>query len=168
MKNIYIVGFMGTGKTVIGKILAQKLGKDFIETDEQIESRQGKKIVDIFSQNGEASFRAREKEIIRKLSSQKDLVISCGGGLICNAENLELLKKTGLVFCLAASAETIYERTKKDKNRPLLNVNNPLDKIKNLLQERTSYYAQAHYAIDTEGISPKGIVRKIISILNNG
>ena len=168
MKNIYIVGFMGTGKTVIGKILAQKLGKDFIETDEKIESRQGKKIVDIFSQNGEEYFRALEKEIIRKLSSQKDLVISCGGGLICNRENLELLKSTGLVFCLRASAETIHERTKKDKNRPLLNVNNSLDKIKNLLQERTSCYAQAHYAIDTEGISPDEIVRKIISILNNG
>ena len=159
---------MGTGKTVIGEILAQKLGKDFIETDKKIESKQGKKIVDIFSQDGEEHFRVQEKEIIRKLSSQKDLVISCGGGLICNRENLELLKSTGLVFCLRASAETIYERTKKDKNRPLLDVNNSLDKIKNLLQERISYYDQAHYAIDTEGISPDGVVRKIISILNNG
>ena len=159
---------MGTGKTVVGKFLAQKLGNDFIETDEKIESKQGKKIVDIFSQNGEEYFRALEKEIIRELSTQKDLVISCGGGLICNPENLELLKKTGLVFCLKASAETIYERTKKDKNRPLLNVDDPLGKIKKLLQERMFYYDQAHYKIDTEGLSPDGVVGKIISILNDG
>jgi len=168
MKNIYLTGFMGTGKTTVGKILARKLGKEFIETDALIEQEQGKKIVDIFSDKGEGYFRGLENRLIKELASKKDLVISCGGGLICNEVNLELLKKTGVVFSLMARSEVIYERTKKYTHRPLLNVDKPLEKIEELLEKRKPYYLKAHYVIDTEDFSPQKVADKIVGILSHG
>ena len=112
MKNIYLVGFMGTGKTVVGEILAKKLAKDFVEMDAFIEAKEGSEVVDIFAKKGEAYFRELEKELLKELSVKKDLVISCGGGLICDSENLNQLKETGVVFALQASVSTIYRRTK--------------------------------------------------------
>ena len=165
MKNIYLVGFMGTGKTVVGELLAARLNKEFIEMDEVIEKRQGKEIVDIFAQEGEGAFRELETDLLKELSEHEDLVISCGGGLICNEDNLKLLKSSGTVFSLMASAATIYERTKKYTHRPLLNVEGPLEKIEKLLAIRTPYYSQAHYSIDTDAISPDEVADKIINIL---
>lgn len=166
MGNVYLVGFMGTGKTTVGKILAQKLNKEFVETDEVIEQQEAKKIVDIFSQKGEAYFRELEKKLLEELSREKDLVVSCGGGLICNEDNLNILKRTGIVFNLKASVQEIYERTKKHTSRPLLNVDNPLEKIGGLLNKREPYYSQAHYIIDSESGSPIQIAESIIEILD--
>jgi len=156
---------MGVGKTVVGKLLAAQLNKEFIEMDEVIETRQGKKIVDIFAQDGEAAFRELEKKLLEELSEQEDLVVSCGGGLICSEDNLKLLKSSGTVFSLRASASTIYERTQKYAHRPLLNVNTPLKKIKELLAVRAPYYNRAHYSIDTDRISADEVAAKIIDIL---
>ncbi|UCC95237.1 MAG: shikimate kinase [Candidatus Omnitrophota bacterium] len=165
MRNIYIVGFMGTGKTAVGKVLSQRLKRQFIEMDDVIEQRQAKKIVDIFAQDGELYFRKLEKELLRELSAQTDLIVSCGGGLICNDENLELLKKTGVVINLKANPSTIYERTKKHASRPLLNVEDPLKSIEALLAKRQHYYHQAHYSIETDDLLPDQIADKIIGIL---
>ncbi len=165
MKNIYIVGFMGTGKTVVAKLLAERLGKEFVEMDDVIQKRRGKKIVDIFAQDGEEAFRKSESDLLDELSRVCDLVVSCGGGLICNEINLKLLKKSGIVFCLRATAATIYERTKKYDHRPLLNVDKPLEKVAALLEMRAPYYNQAHYSIDTDSISPDEVVDKIIDLL---
>jgi shikimate kinase len=169
MKNIYLVGFMGTGKTTVGKILARQLNKEFVEMDEAIEARQGKKIVDIFAFSGEPYFRKLEKELLKELSTKSDLVVSCGGGLICDEENLKMLKENGTVFNLTAKAKSIYARTKQYRNRPLLNVGSPLKKIRELLKQREPYYAQAHYRIDTDSISVKEVARRIIDIvIHNG
>lgn len=168
MKNIYLVGFMGTGKTVVGEILAKKLAKDFVEMDAFIEAKEGSEVVDIFAKKGEAYFRELEKELLKELSVKKDLVISCGGGLICDSENLNQLKETGVVFALQASVSTIYRRTKEHTNRPILNVNDPQEKIKQLLAKRAPYYAQAQHLIDTDNLSPEEIANKIIAILNHG
>lgn len=168
MKNIYLVGFMGTGKTVVGEILAKKLAKDFVEMDTFIEAKEGSEVVDIFAKKGEAYFRELEKELLKELSVKKDLVISCGGGLICDSENLNQLKETGVVFSLQASVSTIYRRTKEHTNRPILNVNDPQEKIKQLLAKRAPYYAQAQHLIDTDNLSPEEIANKIIAILNHG
>jgi shikimate kinase len=167
MKNIYLVGFMGTGKTTVGKILSQKLNKEFIEMDEVIEEREGKKITEIFAQEGEPYFRNLEKKLLKELSKKSDLVISCGGGLICNEENLKILKETGIVFNLEASPLTIYERTKKYTHRPLLNVEDPLKKIKDLLEKRKPYYKKAHFSIDTEKFSAEEVSEEIIKIINS-
>ena len=168
MENIYLVGFMGTGKTAVGKILAKKLGKEFVEMDALIEEKQGSKIVDIFTKQGEAYFRSLEKTLLGSLSEREDLVISCGGGLICDQENLKLLKETGVVFALTASVSTIYQRTKEHSHRPILNVADPQEKIKQLLKERAPCYAQAQHSIDTDGLCPEEIADKIIAILNHG
>jgi len=166
VKNIYLVGFMGTGKTTVGKLLSKTLKKEFLEMDEAIEKENGKKITEIFKIHGEPHFRELEKKLLLVISKYDNLVVSCGGGLICDKGNLEILKKTGIVFNLTASKESIYERTKKFKGRPLLNVKDPLKKIEELLNMRKPYYSQAHYTIDTDKIEPKAIVKKITDILN--
>ena len=168
MRNIYLVGFMGTGKTVVGKDLAKRLNKEFVEMDTVIAETEGREIVDIFDRKGEAYFRKLEKELLKELCLKTDLVISCGGGLICDEENLKQLKKTGIVFALTASPLTIYQRTKEQAHRPILNVDDPQAKIRELLDERDPYYKQAHHLIDTENILPGEITGKIITILNNG
>ena len=166
MKNIYLVGFMGTGKTTVGKILAKTLKKEFLEMDEAIETENGKKITEIFQIYGEPHFRELEKKLLLKISQKENLIVSCGGGLVCDKDNLEILKKTGIIFNLTASKESIYERTKKFKNRPLLNVEDPLKKIEELLSLRMPFYNKAHHTINTDGTEPKVIAKRIINILN--
>lgn len=166
MKNIYLVGFMGTGKTTVGKILADRLKKEFLEMDEVIENENGKKITEIFKVYGEPHFRKLEKELLHKISGKNNLIVSCGGGLVCDKENLAILKNTGIVFNLTASKEMIYERTKKCKDRPLLNVEDPIKKIEDLLAMRMPCYSQAHHTINTDTIEPEVVAEKIIDILD--
>ncbi len=159
---------MGTGKTIVGQILAKELGKEFVEMDACIEERNSLKIVDIFAQKGEAYFRGLEKILLGELSQKEDLVISCGGGLVCDSDNLKQLKETGAVFALKASVSTIYQRTKGHTHRPILNVDNPPEKIEQLLKKRACCYAQAQYSIDTDDLSPEEVANKIIDILSHG
>jgi shikimate kinase len=166
VKNIYLVGFMGTGKTTVGKILAAKLKRQFIEMDEAIEKEEACSITEIFATKGEPYFRKLESDLLKKLSTETDLIVSCGGGLICNKENLKILTETGTVFNLAASAKIIYERTKKYSHRPLLNVANPVLKIDELIKIRNQYYNKAHHTIDTTEINPDEVAEKIIDELN--
>ena len=165
--NIYLVGFMGTGKTSVAKEIAFLLHRDFVEIDDLIEEAERKKIVDIFREKGEAYFRRREKEILEDIAKKDNLIVSCGGGIVINQENIELMKKTGKVVCLKASADVIYERTKKYSHRPLLNVENPVLKIKELLKERDKFYRQADFFVDTDNLSIEDVSRKIINLLQN-
>ncbi|HIE36276.1 MAG TPA: shikimate kinase [Candidatus Omnitrophica bacterium] len=167
MKNIYLVGFMGTGKTTVGKILAEKLNKEFVEMDDVIEERESRSIVDIFAQNGEPYFRNLEKQLLKELAKESDLIVSCGGGLICDEENSKILKKTGIIFNLVATPLTIYERTKKYTHRPLLNVDDPLEKIKELLEKRRPYYEKVHFNIDTEKFSAEEVAEEIVKIIRS-
>lgn len=164
MKNIYLTGFMATGKTTVGEILSSRLGREFVEMDAVIEKAQGCKITDIFKNQGEARFRQLESELLLKLSKRDGLIISCGGGLICNEQNLQILKK-GLIFCLESSAEAIYERTKGYENRPLLNVEKPLEEIRALLRKREPFYRQADYMIKSEQETPAQVADNIINFI---
>jgi shikimate kinase len=167
-RNIYLIGFMGTGKTTVGKLLAKNLRRPFVEMDEEIEKREGKKIVEIFSLYGESYFRKLEKEVLIQIAKENNLVVSCGGGLVCDEENLQILKSTGIVFLLEASPEVIYARTKHYAHRPLLNVENPRQRIEQLLKVRLPFYRQAHYSLDTSTFSPEQVVAKITQILEDG
>ena len=168
MKNIYLVGFMGTGKTAVGEILDRDLSEDFIEMDAMIAEREGMSVVDIFATKGEAYFRQCEQALLSELASQEGLVVSCGGGLMCRQENIKILRESGTVILLTAAKEVIYARIKTDEHRPLLNVDNPLEKIKTLLEERMPYYQQAHHIIATDILTPSQVVGQIKKRLDNG
>ncbi|WPJ96389.1 shikimate kinase [Coraliomargarita algicola] len=160
--NLYLVGFMGVGKSAIGRRVARELGLRFIDSDQQIEKEQGKKIPEIFATEGEARFRELERQFIESGHPDTGCVVSCGGGLVIQPGMKELLKQKGLVICLFASAESIIERTSRNKDRPLLNVADPASKVRALLAEREPIYMDSGACITTEGRTIPEVVRHMI------
>src|SRR5450830_232118 len=140
--SIFLVGLMGAGKTTIGRALAKKLNKRFVDSDHEIESRTGASIPVIFEIEGEESFRQREAEIIRELSAQEDIVLATGGGAILRAETRACLKQRGTVIYLRASMNQILQRTGRHKNRPLLQTADPRRKLEELSRQRDPYYRE--------------------------
>jgi len=167
MPNIVLVGFMGTGKTSVGKRLARELKMGFLEMDETIEKEAGIKISEIFARFGEKAFRKKEKELVKRIAELDNLVISTGGGVILEEENVKDLKKNGILICLWATPSVIYNRIKNEAHRPLINCKNPKKRIKELLEDRASFYAQADYTIDNSRLTLTGAVKEIIKILPN-
>lgn len=161
-KNIILTGFMGTGKTSVGKIVASKLAFKFVDMDELIEKTTGMKISEIFEKFGEPRFRDLESEIVKLLTKKRGQVISTGGGVVLREENIFNFKKSGVIFCLKASEKTIFERLRNCKNRPLLQVENLKERITELLKQRTPFYEKADLMIDTEGLTPQEVADKII------
>ncbi len=162
MKNIILTGFMGTGKTAVGKKLSMFLKMELIDVDTEIEKSQRMTINEIFKQFGEPGFREIETEMIQKLSERKDVIISTGGGAVLKQKNMDALRKQGVIICLMASPETILKRTSHNSNRPLLKVEDPFEKIKELLHFRRPFYEKADIMIDTEGKTPLQIAEEII------
>ncbi len=156
---------MGTGKTVVGKELAKKLNKDFFDLDDVIEEKEKRKITEIFSQDGETYFRKIEKEVLLEFSQKQDKIIGCGGGIVLDGQNIQKMKETGIIICLIASPEVILERTREYTHRPLLNAEDPLKKIKELLDFRRPYYEKGDYTIDTSNLSISEIVDKISGLI---
>lgn len=136
--NIFLVGLMGAGKTTVGRALAKRLNKRFIDSDHEIEERTGATIPLIFEIEGEAAFRQREAEVIRDLTAQQDIVLATGGGAVLNAESRAYLKSRGTVIYLRASVNSIVQRTSHDKNRPLLQTGDPRKTIEELSRIRLS------------------------------
>jgi shikimate kinase len=167
MRNIVLTGFMGTGKTVVGKILARRLGLVLIDVDAEIEREQKTSISEIFRHSGEASFRDIESDMIKRLSRMKNAVLSTGGGAVLRSENMDALRENGIIVCLEASPETILRRTGASGDRPLLQVDDPLQKIRELYDYRRPYYEKADIIIDTDDMEPPEIVEDIIKALGN-
>lgn len=159
--NIVLVGFMGTGKTQAGKLLANKRGMKYISTDEVIEDKERRSINEIFKKSGEPYFRRIEKEVVKKVAQLNNFIIDAGGGVVLDEENIRNLKKNGKIVCLAASPEIILERTKRYHHRPLLNVEDPKAKVEELLQVRAPYYARADYTFDTTNLTVEQVVEQI-------
>lgn len=164
MKNIYLVGFMATGKTHVGKELAKKKKWRFLDLDELIEIRQRRKISDIFAKDGEPYFRRVENKILKEVSKEKKFVVACGGGIVINPENIKIMKETGAIICLSASPEVILKRTRSSYERPLLKVADPKKQIDLFLKLRAPYYARSDKIIDTSRLSVKEVVDKIIKL----
>jgi shikimate kinase/3-dehydroquinate synthase len=167
--NLIITGFSGTGKSLVAIEVALRLNWDFLDTDDEIVKQAGKPIAEIFRQDGEARFRELEREMIRKACQQKHTVISIGGGAIVDPQNYELLAKTGLIVCLEAKPETIYERLFREaarspetEVRPLLAVDNPLERIRQLKASRQSHYAKADWTIHTDGLNVNEVAEEVI------
>lgn len=148
-RNLYLVGPMGVGKTTIGRLIAHKLGKTFVDLDDEIEHRSGASIPWIFDMEGEAGFRRRESELLEEFAARKDLVLSTGGGAVLAEDNRRILKSTGCVIFLNASVEQLYQRTAKDRKRPLLQVPDRRQVIERLKQDRDPFYREvAHLVFD--------------------
>lgn len=164
--NIILTGFMATGKTTIGRLLARSLGYTFIDTDQVIEKRCGLSIANLFEQRGEQVFREMETLVAKELSLSGEQVISTGGGLMLNPVNASHLDDSGTVFCLVASAEEIYNRLLADHKtqRPLLQKKNPLGKILALTKARARSYSQ-FIQIDTTGKTPPEVTREILVLV---
>jgi shikimate kinase len=162
MKNIVLTGFMGTGKTAVGRELSRRLSMQLVDIDAEIEEDQKLSISDIFRKFGEKYFRDVETRVIKRFAAEKNLIISTGGGAVLREENMEALRENGIVFCLDAHPETILERTNRSEDRPLLRTEDPMAKIKELLNFRRPFYEKAGTLIDTEGKTPLQIAEEIV------
>ncbi|MDP8234111.1 MAG: shikimate kinase [Candidatus Saelkia tenebricola] len=165
--NIVLVGFMGTGKTCISKELTKLCEMRYISTDEMIEQKEGRSINDIFKEKDERYFRDVERSVVKEVSNLDGVVIDAGGGVMIDEENVKVLKSNGIIFCLQSDPSVILERMKDEKNRPLLNVDDKLAKIKELLSKRASYYERADHFIDTTDFNVERITKQIIGIFKS-
>ena len=160
--NLALIGFMGTGKSSVGRLVADQLKFEFLDTDHLIETRAGKSINEIFAHNGESTFRKLESDLVRELSSRTQTVISTGGGLPINSANLDNLKQHALVVCLWSSPEKIFERVREQSHRPLLQTPDPLGKIRSLLTAREPFYKQADVLLNSEFRSIREVAQQVI------
>lgn len=152
---------MGAGKSTVGHVLAGMLEFELVDTDRVIEARTSRKIADIFATDGEAEFRRLEHGLVLELESRRGVVISTGGGLVVNPENMESLKRHSLVACLWATAEEIYQRVRHHTHRPLLQTEDPLSRIRELLDARAPYYKQADLLVGVDFRAPLETARYI-------
>ena len=160
-KNIILTGFMGVGKTSVGTQLAKDLGYAFVDTDKLIEADQNMTITTIFAKFGEPYFREIEARIVREVTERESQVVSTGGGAVIWDMNREAFKQAGLVVCLSARPEVIFDRIKHETHRPLLQTPDPLAKIKEMLDSRARFYAQADITIDTSEKTVDQIITEI-------
>lgn len=160
--NIILTGFMGTGKTTVGKILAQRLGYRFMDTDSMIEKRTGMTVSDMFDHHGEQFFRDQEKQLVKEIAEQQGWVIATGGGLVMQSPNVETLNRCGWILCLTASPDEILDRISRQGNqRPLLNTSSPRNEITRLLEMRNPVYNQFPQ-FTTSGKTPDMIAEQIL------
>lgn len=162
IKNLFLVGPMGAGKTTVGRQLSEQLGLEFIDSDHEIQHRTGVDIPTIFEFEGEEGFRNREQSVIDELTQKEGVILATGGGAVLREINRRHLSSRGYVIYLHCTAEQQYERTYRDRNRPLLQTDDPLAKLRGLLEQREPLYRQiADLVIVTEGRNTHSVVREI-------
>ena len=160
--SIFLVGLMGAGKTSVGKVLSRRLGKAFYDCDHEIERATGVKVPVIFDIEGEAGFRAREARVLAELVTRTDIVLATGGGAAVSAANRKLLREHGIVVYLRATPNDLWQRTRHDRNRPLLQTADPLARLTELYEERDPLYrAAADIVIDTGSQSLISLAHKL-------
>lgn len=166
-RNIYLVGLMGAGKTTVGRQLAKRLGRTFYDSDHEIVARTGVPIPTIFEIEGEDGFRRREAQAIAELSCEQNIVLATGGGVVLNPENRRRLHETGWVVYLNVPPTLLYERTRHDRNRPLLQVADPLARLEELYAIRDPLYREAaHFVVNGTHLVASGIVQNLLREFN--
>ena len=172
VRNIILVGFMASGKSSVGRALSRRCGWPRVDADDEIVSRAGKPVADIFRDSGEDAFRELERTVISDLCQKSGRIIAAGGGSFIDEESRRSMLEGGTVFYLSTRPETIHRRvTGGNPNapaRPLLGRGNPLERIKELLAERAPAYSQAHYTIETDQLSPGQVAEAILKICGPG
>ncbi len=160
--NVAVYGFMGVGKTTSGALLAESLGYEFIDMDDEIERMTGKTIPEIFSEDGELRFRELERDLVRDLSRKNGYVIGCGGGALADLVNAEALRESSTLVYLTATVDEILERTGKEHHRPLLKVDDPRKTVEELIKKREPLYERyAEIEVDTTGKTPEAVAQEI-------
>ncbi len=163
-KNIALVGFMGSGKSTIAKLLAKQTGRKLVSIDDLIVQRESMDITDIFSIKGEKFFRDVEENVVCEVSQGQDLIIDCGGGVVLREQNVNNLHFKSIIIYLKTSPDVIYSRIKNQSHRPLVNVKDPKAKIGELLSARESFYEKADVIIDTAQKTPEMVAEEIIKM----
>ena len=163
IRNIALTGFMGCGKSAVGRVVAKLAGFELLDTDQFIEEHVGMSIPRIFEEHGEETFRRYEREVVVRLAERENTVISTGGGLLVDTENMDTMKQYAMVFCLWASPESIWRRVKGQSHRPLLNTDDPKQRIIDLLEERKPAYGRSDMLINTEYRSARNVANLILS-----
>jgi shikimate kinase len=166
-QNIALIGFMAVGKSAVGRNLAKRLRRRFVDLDRQIEKFEGMKVRDIFEQKGESFFRQCEKQVLADVLTEENQVIATGGGVVLDDDNLALLREKTLLVCLSASTDAILRRVGNGTTRPLLKGPNRRERIEELVQARQERYAQAHVTIDTDELTLSQVVDKIMAIVQS-
>jgi shikimate kinase len=164
-QNIALVGFMAVGKSAVGRSLARRLRRRFVDLDRAMEKAEGMKVREIFSQKGEPYFRELEKRTLEGVLQRQNQVIATGGGVVMDDGNLDLLRKKALVIGLTASVDALLARAGGGTKRPLLQGSNRREQIEELLRQRAPKYAQAHITVDTTDLSMEQVVEKILRLL---
>lgn len=164
MKNIVLIGFMGTGKSSIGRRLARRLGRPFLDTDAEVERLTGKTVARIFAEDGEIRFRSEERLLCQKLAHPQGLVIATGGGMVLDPKNVRLLQAGGVLIALRADPETIYRRVRRKRTRPLLR-GDLRERISTLLRQRQGVYEVAEFSVDTGLLTIDHAVERILGYL---
>lgn len=166
--KVFLVGPMGAGKTTIGRILAELMELPFLDSDKVIEERSGADIPWIFDIEGEDGFRNRETAVLLELASEPNLVLATGGGIVTREENRKCLRQSGTVVYLSADIDQLVERTSRDKKRPLLQVDDPRQKIRELIEVREPLYREvADLVVNTDGRGPKAVALEIVRLLRD-
>ena len=164
--NVALIGFMAAGKSTVGRVLANRLGYGFVDTDEEIVRRTGMEVAELFASKGEASFRAVEKLVVANASTLNNAVIACGGGVILDQGNVDTLRGSSTLVLLTASFEEILGRVKGDSSRPLLNVEDRESLVAARLQERAPLYlATADAVVDTTSLTPEQVADRVLQLL---
>ncbi len=164
-KNIFLVGFMGAGKSTVGKIVADKIGYGFCDADTYIEEQAGTTITQIFADHGEDYFRDLESQSMEELAKNENQVIATGGGVVQRDRNWDAMNSGGITIYLKAAVEAIWERIKDDDTRPLLQVEDPIKTARELLNKRVSMYEKADIIINTDSLSPELVAQEVLSKL---
>lgn len=167
-QNIYLIGMMGSGKSVTGKALAVMLGYAFVDLDSEIEKQEKRKISEIFARSGEPYFRDVESAVLEPWSKQRHCVFAAGGGIILRDKNVQCMRETGKIILLKASAETLWQRLRYSKDRPLLNKPDPLAALRQILSDRELFYEKAcHFVVTTDGKLVGEVAREIYNTLRS-
>ncbi|OAT79880.1 shikimate kinase [Desulfotomaculum copahuensis] len=166
MKNIVLIGFMGTGKSAVGRRLAARLGRQFVDTDEEIERVTGRTVAQLFAREGEVRFRSEEALVVKKVAARAGLVVATGGGAVLTPANVETLKQNGILIGLTTDPEIIFHRVRRKKDRPLLNGAGDLQtRIKEMLAARADAYGVAEFTVDTGRHGQEETVELIVKYL---
>ena len=165
-QNIFLIGLMGSGKTTIGQLLAKRVGLTFFDSDHELESRTGVSVATIFEIEGEPAFRSREAAIIQELTQRQAIILSTGGGAILEADTRDVLRARGMVIYLHSTPETSYERVRRNRDRPLLMVTDPLARLRQLYEVRHPLYLEtAHFVVESYRDRPNAVISEICQLM---